>query len=302
MGFFNARTKKKGNGCPKADTPQVKNPETADVVIHIVDDTRTEQAAGFLRYLKPRQGAHRQCIYLSREMHGKLSRIVRTLGVNGSTIGGYIIYLTWERREDNKAEGGKEKDGGKKGMPDDVVGKSRFRMAERKPQAATMKPNAATDAQSEAVDEKDVTFADETPERHPRQVPDEELDEVFADSRVSDIGAEYDEDEEYDSEPHEAGGLTFEDIDLAMRTVKKPKATREERRHAGMVFCDMKGNELFAMIEKSSEATRRKLDELMDYYLDSVSAAQAKPAPAVMPKKAPAVPDNFEDFNIRDYV
>ena len=75
MGFFNARTKKKGNGCPKADTPQVKNPETADVVIHIVDDTRTEQAAGFLRYLK---------------MHGKLSRIVRTLGVNGSTIGGYI--------------------------------------------------------------------------------------------------------------------------------------------------------------------------------------------------------------------
>ena len=68
MGFFNARTKKKGNGCPEADTPQVKNPEAADVVIHIVDDARTEKAA----------------------MHGKLSRIVRTLGVNGSTIGGYI--------------------------------------------------------------------------------------------------------------------------------------------------------------------------------------------------------------------
>ena len=49
MGFFNARTKKKGNGCPEADTPQVKNPEMADVVIHIVDDARTEQAAGFLR-------------------------------------------------------------------------------------------------------------------------------------------------------------------------------------------------------------------------------------------------------------
>lgn len=56
MGFFNARTKKKGNGCPEADTPQVKNPEMADVVIHIVDDARTEKAAGFLRYLKPRQG------------------------------------------------------------------------------------------------------------------------------------------------------------------------------------------------------------------------------------------------------
>mgnify|MGYP000618177681 len=40
----------------------------------------------------------------------------------------------------------------------------------------------------------------------------------------------------------------------------------------------------------------------MDYYLDSVSAAQANTTPVIMPKKAPAVPDNFEDFNIRDYV
>ena len=78
MGFFNSRMKKKGNGNPKADTPQVNNLEKADVVIHIVDDTQLEKAA------------HRQCIYLSREMHGKLSRIVRTLGGNGSTIGGYI--------------------------------------------------------------------------------------------------------------------------------------------------------------------------------------------------------------------
>ena len=189
-----------------------------------------------------------------------------------------VIYLTWERREDNKAEDGKGKDCEMKGMPDDIVGKSRFRMAERKPQAATMKPNAATDAQSEDVDEKDVTFADETPERHPRQVPDGELDEVFADSRVSDM-AEYDEDEEYDGEPHEAGGLT------------------------GMVFCDMKGNELFAMIEKSSEATRRKLNELMDFYMDSVSATIRKePTPTAVRTTVPNVPDNIEDFNIRDFV
>ena len=107
MGFFNSRTKKRGNGNPKADIPQVKNLETADVVIHIVEDTRTEKATEFLRYLKPRQGAHRQCIYLSREMHGKLSRIVRTLGGNGSTIGGYIENVLEEHlqtyREDINA-------------------------------------------------------------------------------------------------------------------------------------------------------------------------------------------------------
>lgn len=221
-----------------------------------------------------------------------------------------VIYLTWERREEGVPKEDEENDVGTPEMPTDIMGKSLFRMPERKPQTAASAPNAALQVPGEEVDEKDVAFDDETasPNTRPsgakvsRQVPDEELDDVFADKRVSDIGAEYDEDGDDDGEPHEAGGLTFEDIDLAMRTAKKPKATKEERRHAGMVFCDMKGNELFAMIEKSSEATRRKLDELMDYYLDSVSAAQAKPAPAVMSKKAPAVPDNFENFNIRDYV
>lgn len=221
-----------------------------------------------------------------------------------------VIYLTWERREENVPKEDKEKDVGAPERSGDIMGKSLFRMPERKPQAAAPMSNATVQAPGEEVDEKDVAFDDETASpnsrlsgvRPSRQVPDEELDEVFADKRVSDIGAEYDEDGDDDGEPHEAGGMTFEDIDLAMRTVKKPKATKEERRHAGMVFCDMKGNELFAMIEKSSEATRRKLDELMDYYLDSVSAAQANTTPVIMPKKAPAVPDNFEDFNIRDYV
>ena len=214
-----------------------------------------------------------------------------------------LFYLTWEHRETRKDDRHDDTEQERREPLPDIMGKSKFRMPERtRTEKDNTVPEAATSVKAEAVDEKDVTFADETGGRHPRQVPDEELDEVFADKRVSDIGAEYDEDGDYDGNPHEAGGMTFEDIDLAMRTVKKPEATKEERRHAGMVFCDMKGNELFAMIEKSSETTRRKLDELMDYYLDSVSAAQAKPAPAVMPKKVLAVPDNFEDFNIRDYV
>ena len=221
-----------------------------------------------------------------------------------------VIYLTWERREESVSKEDKEKDVGAPERFGDIMGKSLFRMPERKPQAAASVPDATRQVPGEEVDEKDVAFDDETASlnsrlsgaRLSRQVPDEELDEVFADKRVSDIGAEYDENGDDDGEPHEAGGLTFEDIDLAMRTAKKPKATKEERRHAGMVFCDMKGNELFAMIERSSEATRRKLDELMDFYLDSVSALQAKPAPTVMSPKVPKVPDNFEDFNIRDYV
>lgn len=214
-----------------------------------------------------------------------------------------LFYLTWEQQERQKAGSQENTDRKRQEPPPDVVGRSKFKISDWiGTEKDTTVPEAATSVEAEAVDEKDVTFADETPERHPRQVPDGELDEVFADSRVSDM-AEYDGDEDYDGEPHEASGFTFEDIDLAMRTVKKPAATREERRHAGMVFCDMKGNELFAMIEKSSEATRRKLNELMDFYMDSVSAAIRKePTPTAVRTTVPNVPDNIEDFNIRDYV
>lgn len=214
-----------------------------------------------------------------------------------------LFYLTWEQQERQKAGSQENTDRKRQEPPPDVVGRSKFKISDWiGTEKDTTVPEAATSVEAEAVEEKDVTFADETPERHPRQVPDGELDEVFADSRVSDM-AEYDGDEDYDGEPHEASGFTFEDIDLAMRTVKKPAATREERRHAGMVFCDMKGNELFAMIEKSSEATRRKLNELMDFYMDNVSAAIRKePTPTAVRTTVPNVPDNIEDFNIRDFV
>ena len=156
-----------------------------------------------------------------------------------------VIYLTWERREENVPKEDKEKDVGAPERSGDIMGKSLFRMPERKPQAAAPMSNATVQAPGEEVDEKDVAFDDETASpnsrlsgaRPSRQVPDEELDEVFADKRVSDIGAEYDEDGDDDGEPHEAGGMTFEDIDLAMRTVKKPKATPSRRngvlRHEG---------------------------------------------------------------------
>lgn len=221
-----------------------------------------------------------------------------------------LFYLTWEHRETRKADSREDTGNAHQRPPDDIMGRSKFRMPEKtETEKDILVPEAATSAKAEAVDEKDVTFADEmetADKRMPEtetshQVTDEELDDVFTDSRVSDI-AEYDGDENYNEKPHMAGGFTFEDIDLAVRTVKKSKATGEERRHAGKVFCDMKGNELFAMIEQSSEATRKKLDELMDFYLDSVTAVQAAPVRVTVRKEVPAVPDNFEDFNIRDYV
>lgn len=222
-----------------------------------------------------------------------------------------LFYLTWERWETRKHD---QHDGvgQKREEPvSDIMGKSMFNISDWiGTEEDTTRPEAAASVEAEAVDEKDVTFADETntdsgqtPEnKSSRQVPNDELDETFTDYRVSDL-SEYDDDEGFDGTPHQAGGHTFEDIDLAMRTVKKPAATREERRHAGMVFCDMKGNELFALIERNSDATRKKLNELMDFYMDSMSAAIGKePTPTAVRTAVPYVPDNIEDFNIRDYV
>lgn len=216
-----------------------------------------------------------------------------------------VIYLIWERRTGDATREKNGNDGGNRTAASEIVGRSRFRMPETKPQTATPAPNAATEIRSEEVDEKDVTFADEAQEdgtdAHRRRIPDEELDEVFTDRRVSDI-AGYDGDEEPDAEPDTAEGLTFEDINLAVRTAKKADATGDERRHAGMVFCEMKGNELFALIERSSEDTRRRLDELMDYYLDSIPAPPAASTASAALRKPYAIPERFEDFNIRDYV
>ena len=102
-----------------------------------------------------------------------------------------VIYLTWERRTGDTTREKNGKDGGNRTAVSEIVGRSRFRMPETKPQTATPAPNAATEIRSEEVDEKDVTFADEAQEdgtdTHRRRIPDEELDEVFTDRRVSDI-------------------------------------------------------------------------------------------------------------------
>ena len=135
-----------------------------------------------------------------------------------------LFYLTWERKEARKADNREDAGNAHQRPPDEIMGKSRFRMPETKPQTTTPTPNAATEMQSEAVDEKDVTFDDEmetagnhSAETKPsRQVPDEELDEVFRDNRV------HDTDGEFDGEQPQAGGNTFDEIDRAARAVKDP--------------------------------------------------------------------------------
>ena len=208
-----------------------------------------------------------------------------------------LFYLTWERKESRKADGKDGIEPAREPLPD-VIGKSRFRMPEMKPQAATPTPNAATEMQSEAVDEKDVTFDDEmetagshTAETKPsRQVPDEDLDEVFRDNRV------HDTDGEFDGEPPEASGSTFDEIDRAARAVKDPKARKADILQAGKVFHELEGTEFYDMFRRNNARYEARVSEMVETYLTSIQPAEKKT------RMKAAVRKEYENFNIRDYV
>lgn len=211
-----------------------------------------------------------------------------------------LFYLTCERKEertgDFSGKAGKEEQQQKPLA--DIMGKSLFRMPERTPQATTTAPNASTTVRSEAVDEKDVTFADElkdtgnhaTEKDVSRQVPDEDLDKVFEDNRT------YAPDEDFDEEPPQAGGSSFDEIDRAARTVKDAKAKEPEILQAGKVFHELEGTEFYNMFRRNNARYEARVSGMVDAYLASIRPVQKRP------RMKAAAQKEYENFNIRDYV
>ena len=226
-----------------------------------------------------------------------------------------VFYMMNERKMTAESGNKKPPEPENSRTQPDIMGKSKFRMPERtRTEKDTTVPEAATPAKAEVVDEKDVTFADETgpvngqkqETKTSRQVPNDKLDETFTDYRVSDL-SEYDDNEGFDGTPHQAGGHTFEDIDRAVLAVKKPKAADSELDHAGKVFIDIEGNELFDKLTKS-EGMYAKVREVMNRCLDKKAKAGTdkngnRPASVDdVSSDMPKVPDDIADFDIRNYV
>ena len=155
----------------------------------------------------------------------------------------------------------------------------------------------------EAIRESEVTFEEDKSSMKPGRIPDNKLDEVFTDTRIEDVDVKYDESEE---EPavEQASGNTFEEIDKAVETASKPNATNEECSHAGKVFSEMEGNELFNMIAERSKIIKRRIDALMELHMSNISSDKPMSGKAtkVIKKKKLVVPEDFKDFNIRDFV
>ena len=173
----------------------------------------------------------------------------------------------------------------------DIIGKSRFKMASTRTIAAIPAQEAATLEKGIELSEEEATFDDGNTETvsRPAQVPEEKLDETFTSIPPSEL--EFGEDEPEDGTPDtpRATGSSFDEIDDAVRAAKNPEATTAERERAAKVFSDMEGTELYEKLMSGSTELSIRIKGLIEVRLKK-------------PKKEFTVPDNIDEFNIRDYV
>ena len=173
----------------------------------------------------------------------------------------------------------------------DIIGKSKFKMAPTRTTAAIPTQEAATSEKGIELSEEEATFDDgntETASR-PAQVPEEKLDETFTSIPPEELGYGDDEPEEDASDTPRASGSSFDEIDDACKTAKNPDATQAEREKAAKVFTDMEGTELYEKMMEGSSEIGIRIKGLIEIRLKKS-------------EKEFVVPDNIEEFDIRNYV
>ena len=187
------------------------------------------------------------------------------------------------------------------GETSDIIGRSHFKMASTRTTAAILTQEAATSKKGIELSEEEATFDDGNTETvsHPAQVPEDKLDETFTSIPPSEL--EYGEDEPEDEEPDkkQASGSSFEDIDMAVRTIRKESPSDEEMRHAGKVMTELDGTELFTRITErlTDEAMSERLAKAMAVFVDTVNMTVTQ-----QKEKVFVIPDNIEEFDFRNYV
>ena len=183
----------------------------------------------------------------------------------------------------------------------DIIGKSRFKMASTRTTAAIPTQEAATSEKGIELSEEEATFDDGNTETvsRPAQVPEEKLDETFTSIPPSEL--EYGEDDPEDEEPDkkQASGNSFEDIDRAVRNIRKDSPSDEEMRHAGKVMTELDGTELYTRITErlTDEAMSERLAKAMAVFVDTVNMTVTQ-----QKEKVFVIPDNIEEFDFRNYV
>ena len=173
----------------------------------------------------------------------------------------------------------------------DIIGKSRFKMASTRTTAAIPTQQAATSEKGIELSAEDTTFDDGNTETASptAQVPEEKLDETFTSIPPEELEFGEDEPEEDASDTPQASGNSFDEIDDACKTAKNPDATQAEREKAAKVFTDMEGTELYEKMMEGSSEIGIRIKGLIEIRLKKS-------------EKEFVVPDNIEEFDIRNYV
>lgn len=195
--------------------------------------------------------------------------------------GVYLQYEKWKRRKEEKNAASilPQKDE----PMTEILGKSNFVLPTSVPLNATLKPLEATEKESGKAVEKDDTFVAE-PEKHPLQVPDEELDEIFSDAPPEgednepmdiDVSLDY-EDEDEELQGHNApgamaSGVSFEDMCTAVKVLGKAKETvsEQEEKEAGRTLTELQHTEMFEQLVINHPQRAERVTELINRHMES---------------------------------
>lgn len=220
----------------------------------------------------------------------------------------FLCYERWKRRRTAKAVSSILPK--KSGLAAEIIGKSKFVLPASKPLDATLKPVGATAENTENQVEKDSTFVP-TSENHPLQVPDEELDGMFADAPPEgenndpmdvDMSMDYDEDEdEAQAQPTaSASGISFDAMCAAVKVLNQPKGTvsEQEERQAGRTLSELQHTDVMQQITSGEASRADRVSELISLHLDAFRKQQEKPEEKGN-ENTGNVPD---DFGINDIV
>ena len=189
----------------------------------------------------------------------------------------------------------------------DILGKSSFSLSHSTPQVPAKEEN------EKPVNEEN-NFAEET-EKHPKVIPAEELDALFAEDAplpeevelMDDMGEpmEYGEAQEEDPVDEEetlagcspkASGIRFEDMGLAVRVAVSGHAADEaERLQAGRTLAELRGTPMLDQLTAGDAERERRIAELIDLHLAEYGRKRTR-SPRKTAGNVPA------DFSIDDIV
>ncbi len=199
----------------------------------------------------------------------------------------------------------------------EIIGKSRFVFDRRH-----SLPQAAVAAQTEKGIEKEPIFAPASVPERPRQIPPEDLDEVFGEvpageqnepldiyyplyeESFPDTEAEESDDEDATEELPLLGrslaqGVSFEQMGEVYRhVVHDPPITDYQKEETGRLLLGLKETDLFEAIVSGCPDGNDRVKNLIDTYLSAFHRRMAAET-AESPSAQGVVP---EGFDVRDYV